>query len=331
MTDKRADKYRKRSKSRALPPLDYLIAFEAAALETSFAGASKVLHISETAISRKVRLLEHHFGLTFFKRDHRSIELTTQGHEFLARIKPALDAIRDAADDARTRSQNRPVILAATNSVASLWLTPRLHAFRASNPQLKIMLVSSDSDEECLAETVDLSILRGDGNWPGYESHLIFGETIFPVCSPDFLRRHPEVAQLEALNAAPLIEVTSAHTEWMNWRTWLSHKGVTRVDLEQTTLFNTYPLSIYAAVDGVGVALGWGHLVDQLLERGQLVRPLADAQVRTEFGYYMLLPQSRVPSAGCREVAEWLRLTSAARRRYGISQSGKTFTNGTVS
>ncbi len=312
---------RKKGVRKALPPLDYLLAFEASALAGGFSPASKTLNISETAISRKVRLLELHFGLTFFERSHRAIELTKQGREFLARIKPALDTIRDVADDAMVKSQNRPVTLAATNSVASLWLTPRLHAFRQANPHLKIMLVASDSDEECLADSVDLTILRGDGNWPGYKSHLVFGETVFPVCSPDFLRQHPEVAKLEALNEAPLIEVSSSHTEWMNWRTWLRHKGISQVDLEQTTLFNTYPLSIYAAVDGVGVALGWGHLVDQLLESGKLIRPLGDAHVRTTFGYYLLLPEKRIPSAGCSEVAEWLRQTSAARKRYGASLS----------
>lgn len=317
MTKPAEKKTRRRGGRAALPPLDYLLAFEASALAGGFSTASRQINISETAISRKVRLLELHFGLTFFERRHRAILLTPQGREFLARIKPALDAIRDVADDTLIQSRNRPVTLAATNSVASLWLTPRLHVFRRDNPHLKIMLVASDNDEECLGETVDLSILRGDGLWPGYQSHLIFGETVFPVCSPEFLQNNPEVADLGTLSSAPLIEVASPHTEWMNWRTWLGHKGVTRVDLEQATMFNTYPLSIHAAVDGVGVALGWGHLVDQLLDTGKLVRPLGDVHVRTTSGYYLLLPENRIPSAGCREVAEWLRQTSAARRRYG--------------
>jgi LysR family transcriptional regulator, glycine cleavage system transcriptional activator len=308
---------RKALKRRSLPPLDYLIAFEAAAECTSFAGASKRLNISETAISRKVRLLEQHFGLTFFRRGHRSIELTPQGLGFLGRIRPALDAIRDAADDALRISQDRPVTLAATNSVAALWLTPRLNAFRRASPHLKIMLVSSDNDEECLADSVDLTILRGDGKWPGYAADLLFGETVFPVCAPDFLRDNPQAGTVGGLPDCSLIEVASQHTEWMTWRDWLGHHGLSRVDLDQTTLFNTYPLAVQAAVDGLGVALGWGHLVDHLLEDGRLVRPLGPAQVRTTHGYYLLVPDDRVQSAGCHEVAEWLRQISAARRRYG--------------
>ena len=299
-----------------LPPLDYLLAFEAAAEHESFASAARQINISETAISRKVRLLEQHFGLPFFARGHRSIELTPHGREFLGRIAPALEMLRDAADDALKTSKKRPVILAATNSVASLWLTPRLHEFRQANKHLSIMLVASDNDEECLADTVDLAILRGDGNWKGYDSHLVFGETIFPVCSPEFLEQNPEVAQIDNLAQAPLIEVSSSHTEWMNWQAWLERMGAKARRLERATLFNTYPLSIYAAVDSVGVALGWGHLVDRFLGSGQLVRPLGPAQVRTEFGYYLLTPQNHPAFPSRSEVSDWLVAVSAARIRY---------------
>ena len=304
-------------KRRPLPPLDYLLAFEAAASEMSFAGAARQLHISETAISRKVRLLELHFGLSFFTRGHRSIELTQYGREFLTRILPALDLLRGAADDMLKTSQKRPVVLAATNSVASLWLTPRLHDFRETNKPVSIMLVASDNDDECLAETVDLAILRGDGYWKGYDARRLFGETIFPVCSPDFLSRHPEVAASENLPSAPLIEVSSTHTEWMNWRIFLSHLGVTGDRLDRATLFNSYPLSIQAAVDGLGIALGWAHLVDPLLDAGRLVRPLGESQVRTDHGYYLLVPQNRPAFPGRDEVTDWLMQISSTRPRYG--------------
>ncbi|MGB3315495.1 MAG: LysR substrate-binding domain-containing protein [Albidovulum sp.] len=306
-----------RDRAKPLPPLDYLLAFEAAAEQMGFAGASKVLNLSETAISRKVRLLELHFGLNFFERGHRSVTLTQYGREFLTRIQPALDALRAAADDTLKTGQNRPVVLAATNSVAALWLTPRLRKFREANKHLNIMLVASDDDEECLADMVDLTILRGDGDWPGYDAELVFGETIFPVCSPDFLAANPDVSDAGSLPNAQLIEVSSSHTEWMNWRTWLGQTDVPFRRLDRTMMFNTYPLSIHAAVDGVGVALGWGHLVDQLLEAGKLVRPLGNRHVRTDHGYYLLTPRNRPAFPGRQEVAAWLMSISAERRRYG--------------
>lgn len=305
------------SQRKVLPPLDYLIAFEASADAMGFAGASRVLNISETAISRKVRLLELHFGLSFFTRSHRSITLTPQGQEFLDRIRPALDSLRETSGDLLDAGRNRPVVLAATNSVSALWLTPRMHQFREDNTHVNITLVASDNDDECLAETVDLAILRGDGKWPGYTSQLVFGETVFPVCSPEYLERHPEIAEPENLPAAALIEVASHHSEWMNWRDWFTASGIAAGRLGRSATFNTYHLSIYAALDGVGVALGWGHLVDRLLESGRLVRPLGEAHVRTDFGYYLLTPNSRPVMPAADEVAAWLMEISARRKRYG--------------
>ncbi|MDU9005556.1 LysR substrate-binding domain-containing protein [Sedimentitalea todarodis] len=301
----------------SLPPLDYMLAFEATAEAESFVAASKSLNISETAISRKVRLLELHYGVPFFLRGHRSISITPQGAVFLARIKPALDMLRDASRKTIADHRDRPVTLAATNSVAALWLMPRLQKFNQHNKHLKIMLVSSDDDNECLSDNVDLAILRGDGIWPGYDAQMLFGETVFPVCSPEYLEANPTVADPARIHTLDLIEVSSSHREWMNWRTWLESAGFAVKDLHQGSLFNTYPLSVQAAVEGLGIALGWGHLVDPLLQRQKLVRPLGSAKVRTDHGYYLLKSERKKGFDECRVVEELLLGFSAERTRYG--------------
>jgi DNA-binding transcriptional LysR family regulator len=305
----------------SLPPLDYFLAFESAADCGSFASASKDLNISETAISRKVKLLEQHYDSQLFDRGHRSIHLTETGRAFLDRIRPGLQTLRSASIEMLKEQDRKPVTLAATNSVASLWLTSRLPKFNTITPDVSIMLVASDNDEECLAENVDLAILRGDGNWPGFNAQLLFGETIFPVCSPEYLAANPDVTDISQLFRHSLIGVVSRHTEWMNWRTWLSFHEQKQSPRDQTILFNNYALSIGAATQGLGVALGWNHLVDPLLEAGTLVRPLADTiDVRTESGYYLLRPVSGTTAPECETVAKWLIDESSQRKRYSDRQ-----------
>ena len=303
----------------SLPPLDYFVAFEAAAKTGSFARASDELFISETAISRKVRLLEQHFNVSLFTRGHRSITLTDHGTELLVSVQQSLNILRDATKDMMAHDDTNTVTLAATNSVAALWLMPRLTEFNRDNDRVKIMLVASDSDSECLSDRMDLSILRGEGKWTGFDARLLFGETIFPVCAPSYLAAHPNAADLSRLPGLDLIEVDSSHTEWMNWRAWLNRLGRADDPLDRGAFFNTYPLAIQAAVDGLGIALGWGHLVDRLLASGDLVRPLGDVQVRTKSGYYLLKNSSK-PSFSAQDVVEaWLIEVSAARKRYGIA------------
>ncbi|WP_170560526.1 LysR substrate-binding domain-containing protein [Ruegeria atlantica] len=301
---------------KVLPPLDYLLAFEAAAKAQSFAQASKVLNISETAISRKVRLLEQHYDVPLFVRGHRSVSLTQQGAILLATVEKSLDMMRDVSRDMLAKHQANTVSISATNSVASLWLMPQLRKFNKSNGRIRISLVSSDSDAECLSDSMNLTILRGDGDWPGYEAKLLFGETVFPVCSPEYLKNNPNAADLSALPELDLIEVTSAHAEWMTWRAWFSGNGVSTSSMEQAVAFNTYPLSIQAAVDGLGIALGWAHLVDPLLESGALVRPVQGASVRTQSGYYLLKRPIHNAFPEQLIVEDWLLGLSAGRKRY---------------
>lgn len=299
----------------ALPRLDYLLAFEAAAELESFAAAAKELNVSETAVSRKIRLLETHFDCALFLRGHRSVQLTDHGRKLLSGITPALKAL-ERTSETMVQGQSRSTVrMAATNSVSSLWLMPRLRKFQMSNHNVTINLFSSDHDVECMTEAFDLAILRGDGDWPGYDAQRLFGETVFPVCAPGYAVNHPHLAGPEDLLNQSLIEVTSNHTEWLNWKTWLSELG-TEPDVRHSTFVNTYPLAIQAALDGLGIALGWGHLVDRHLQDGSLVRPMRDAHVRTKSGYYLLRRQGAPKHPETDVVARWLTQESEARNRY---------------
>ena len=49
------------------------------------------------------------------------------------------------------------------DSIAALWLAPRLHKFQALFPEITLRLTSSDRIEECFADPVELAIVHGDG------------------------------------------------------------------------------------------------------------------------------------------------------------------------
>ena len=146
---------------------------------------------------------------------------------------------------------------------------------------------------------------------------FLFGETIFPVCSPEYLEANPQIADINTLPNHALIEISSAHSEWMGWKTWLAKRGVVGFNRDQATIFNTYPLAVQAAKDGLGMVLGWSHMVDHMLISGELVRPLGNLEVRTDFGYYLLRPEKQQDFPGRSSVESWLLEASATRNRYG--------------
>lgn len=299
-----------------LPRLDHLIAFQIAAELESFAATAKEMNVTEPAISRTIRLLEQHYDCVLFVRGRRSVQLTDYGRKLLNGIDLPLRRLAQISENLLNDQQSSSVRMSATNSAASLWLMPRLRNFQQFNRNIAISLVSSDVDAECLAEEFDLTILRGEGEWPGYHADLMFGETIFPVCSPGYLDDNPTLNELDTLVEHALIDVENIHTEWLNWKTWVAELGFKPDNVTPSTYVNTYPLGIQAAVDGLGVALGWGHLVDQHLQAGKLIRPLGSVHVRTQSGYYLLCREG-VPSNAEREiVTNWLLQESNKRKRY---------------
>lgn len=303
-----------------LPKLDYLLAYEAVAELESITDAAQVLSISESAVSRKIRLLEEHYGTIFFVRQKQSIRLSQEGRSFLNKISPILQNIRDISDEILGQTGTQTVRISATNSVASLWLLPKLRDFRQNNPHINIALVATDDDNESLSSNSDLIILRGEGQWSGFEAELLFGETIFPVCSSAYWQKLGDVEGLSDLKSAQLIEVASAHTEWMNWNRWLRLMGVREIHVDNLTSVNTYPLSIQAAQNGFGVALGWAHLVDEALEAGTLIQPFGSSAVRTESGYYLLTKKDSKETPARKAFADFLKDVSAHRKKYTASK-----------
>jgi LysR family glycine cleavage system transcriptional activator len=303
-----------RGRRKDLPPLEFLVAFEAAARLGSFTAAAEELNLTQAAVSRQIRLLEGNLGRSLFTRAHRAVRLTPEGRDFQHTVSLALSHVANAARGLRAAEENAQLTVAADQSVAALWLLPRLESFQGAHGDIDLRLISSDVEADCLAEEVDVAIVHGDGSWPGYEAALLLDEEVFPVCSPAYLDSHGAIARPADLIARVLIDLDDDHWNWINWRVWLTEQTV---DLPQSgtgdrpgglrrLVINSYPLIVQAARDGLGVALGWKHLVDEPLAAGALVRPL-EQMIRTEFGYYLLVRQDRKASPQAEAFRDWLR------------------------
>ena len=76
-----------------LPPLHDLLAFEAAARHMSFLKASEELHVTQAAVSHRIKSLEAFPGVHLFIRINRNIALTSFGERYVADVKSALTAL----------------------------------------------------------------------------------------------------------------------------------------------------------------------------------------------------------------------------------------------
>ncbi|MEE9333009.1 MAG: LysR substrate-binding domain-containing protein [Granulosicoccaceae bacterium] len=286
-----------------LPPLDPCVAFDAAARHLSFTRAAQELNLSQAAVSQQIRNLEAFLGVKLFIRANRSVRLSPAGKEFQHSVSGLLRQLASAANDIKAPASRIRLTIAADQSVASMWLMPRLTDFQSKYPDIAVRLIASDEELDCLHPDVHVAIIHGKGDWPSYRAEKLFEEEIFPVCSPAYLADRKTIS-IERLVDENLLEQDDDHWDWMNWRTWLSHNDMHLPKGYRGFQVNSYPLMIDAARNGHGIALGWRYLVDPLVASGELVMP-SDAAVKTGFGYYLVCQNNPAPKTAVTRFCEW--------------------------
>ncbi len=280
------------------------MSFEAAARLGSFTRAANELNVTQSAVSQQIRALERHLGSRLFQRSHKSVRLLPEGVEFQQSVSAALAHLAGASRRVAAPGVDR-VTIAADQSFIAMWLMPRLSRLLAAWPDTDFRIVASDRRDDSFAEAVDLAVVHGEGQWPGYECRHFFGDEIFPVCAPTYAQDHPELCAVGGLSSAFLLDLEYEQWNWMNWSIWLTEANAAVYDGGRRLLMNSYPLVIEAARDGLGVGLGWRHLVDADLNTGRLVRPMPEI-VTTHSSYWLTRRTNSGRNGVGDQVCEWL-------------------------
>ena len=189
---------------------------------------------------------------------------------------------------------------------AAYWLMPRLHRFHQANPQVDVSLVTSERNHATLRSDIDVAVLFGDGRFKQGDSLWLFNEEVFPVCSPQWLKAQATPLTLQNLHDFPLLHLRQENnSQWFDWSGVFRELGITAAPTPGQLRFDNYTLLIQAAIAGQGVAIGWRHLVDNLLEQNWLCRPISDTVI-SRFGYYVVQPQRKRRGQLVERFVEWL-------------------------
>jgi LysR family glycine cleavage system transcriptional activator len=251
-----------------------LRAFAAVARLGSFSRAAETLHVSTSAVSHQIRGLEADLGTTLLTRARNGAgvsrtEATETGQTLLDAIENAFAQLGSACETVRTRGKRPVLAISANGSVASLWLAPRLAAFASQHPSVQWQMRAVEDEPDLVRDGLDLAILRARPGVLGASEHTLFGETLFPVCSPA-LRLD---GQPDALLRHNLLEEEHGASLEKGWATWLERLGLGPRPRATIVRFSSFNSVISAAIAGAGVALGRSPLIDLDLASGRLVRP----------------------------------------------------------
>lgn len=301
---------------RRLPPLNALRAFEASARLGSFVAAAAELRVSAAAVSQQVRRLEEYLDTVLFQRLARGLSLTEQGRDYLPELSAGFDLLSESTTRLRAKRADGVLTLTTLAAFANGWLLPRMHRFRERAPRIDLVLRTSRQLMDFRRDAIDLAIRLAPAPSRGLHGEMLCGEELFPVASPLLFGggRTPET--LAALADYPLLHDTDANPEqpWLGWRGWFERAGLDTARTARGPQFSDSIVLMGAAVAGLGVAIGRGPHVEQLLARGQLLRVTQENWI-APWKYFLMAPAAHFRRPVVRTFVDWA--LEEARGRYG--------------
>lgn len=314
------------------PPLNALRAFEAAARHSSFKLAAKELHVTPGAVSHQVKLLEDHLGVQLFRRLTRALELTTEAHAMLPKVREGLDALHAAVERVRAREDMCSLTVVSPPNFAARWLVPRLSSFTAAHPNVELHIASRQSMVDTRGDSVPVvseadtrsdspvAMVRfGSGHYPGSHVDEVFSAVYVPVCSPKLLKGEHPLRKPDDLRYHTLLHDDTVIEEGArpSWTDWLQSVGVTDIDATRGPHFSDAALALDAAVEGMGVTLAIKPLLTTEIQAKRLVVPF-DIRASTGYAYYLVTPEAQSENRALSAFRTWLLDEAKAERSQPI-------------
>ncbi|MBW9089795.1 LysR family transcriptional regulator [Rhizobium wenxiniae] len=247
-------------------PLHALRAFEATIRLGSMTKAAKELDVSHGAISRHVRELERLYATTLVRRLSKSSEPTPAGAEMAQTLSEGFRSLNLAV----ARLSAGPLTLSCSATIMQHWLIPKIPEFRALNPDIHFRLNVNYGEVDFARDGISVAIRNTMYNPPDDVVVLdMIGEEIGPVCSPDYLSRHPVESFADLTTARALGTATRRRA----WEEWLLTIGDEIPEIQIAEEYEHFYLMLQAATFAAGIAIAPKYLVQREIDAGQLVAP----------------------------------------------------------
>ncbi|MGY1450960.1 LysR family transcriptional regulator [Pseudomonas chlororaphis] len=288
--------------SHDLPPLNALRAFEATARLNSVSQAAEQLHVTHGAVSRQLKVLEEHLGVSLFVKEGRGLKLTDAGVRLRDASSDAFERLRTVCAELSQSTVDAPFVLGCSGSLLARWFIPRLGRLNADLPDLRLHLSAGEGDLDPRRPGLDALLVFAEPPWPAdMQVFELASERIGPVLSP----RYSRYEQLREAPASALLNETLLQTTSrpQAWPSWARQNGIDAGALKFGQGFEHLYYLLEAAVAGLGVAIAPQPLVAEDLRAGRLVAPWGFCETPGQLALW--LPK-RAADGRARQLAQWL-------------------------
>lgn len=257
--------------------LDRIRIFQTVADLTSFAQAARKLHITPVAASRAVAALEKELGVSLLRRSTRSVGITKQGAEYLARSRRALAELDDAARAVRGQDAHPGGQLVVTAPVlfGRMYVMPIVTRLLTQHPELSVRVVLADRVMRLAAEGIDVAVRIAHLPDSALKATRLATVSQVWVASPEYLARRGKPKKLEDLASHDLIHFDTI-TLNRGWR-----RNQREIGTQPRLHTDNAEASIEAAMGGQGIARLFSYHVASHLAERTLVQVLPDCETET--------------------------------------------------
>jgi len=156
----------------------------AVAENQSFTLAGQHLNVSQSAISRKIKLLEAELGIELFKRVNKRVYVTSAGETLVRCARRVFQDISHTSMEISEIAQMRGghVRIASGMTACIFLLPPLLEKFKAKYPQLEVEIVTGPTElllSQVLNNSIDLGVFTLPVESPALE--------VIPFCDDEMV------------------------------------------------------------------------------------------------------------------------------------------------
>lgn len=275
--------------------------FVRAARTGSFSRAAREMGVSQPTVSRSLAALEQELGAALFHRTTRALRLTEAGADYLQRVEPILDALDEADVAVRGEGELRGLLkIGVSSSFGLREIVPRLRAFLARHPALKIDLKFSDRRHDLLIDDIDVAFRLGRLDASALRARKLGEAERVVVAAPDYLELECRIDHPTKLTERCIIVGPGAAPKQLIF----SRDGqdvAVNVEGRVTCANNEGATALACAGLGVSVTSLWA--LKKELAEGRLVRVLADWRL-PPVELHAVFPPGRTISPQARALVE---------------------------
>ncbi|KAF5292678.1 hypothetical protein FQR65_LT20238 [Abscondita terminalis] len=276
-----------RMTSRTYPSTMSLRCFEAAARYLSFTKAARVLHMTQSAISKQVAHLEDSLNIQLFERSLQRLQLTPTEYCLL--------------NCARTFIMRADTLICAHPTLCARWLIPILKDFSEINPKIQLQFQEQISSSDIDVSQIDVAFLYGDGIWRDMTSIKLFEEACIAVSSPNLVSM--PLNKIEDFQNYTLIQSSARPRVWDEF---FQAQDFSHEKSYIGPRFDTFSACANSAIVCSGIALIPKFFVKKELESGELIQ-IWPYEMQTNRSYYMIYPTSMSQTPKVATMVQWIK------------------------